>query len=319
MSMPQELREGRFQQGVYCPRDGCESEDVVRWGTGSGGVQRYRCKACGRTFNDRTGTPMAGTRYPEKWSQFAECMRQGMSCRQAATTCDVNLKTTFYWRHKILDHLREKKTHRRRLSGVVECDEVFFRRSFKGGAVPQHRTPRQRGKSGLGYGAAPRGVGRDKVAVMTAYSRNGELVNLVVDQVNKNSLLKRFAPHVSPASILCSDGSTAIAAFAREHDVKEHYRFLRNGPKVKDGIYHIGHVDSHHARFRQFMDLFNGVATKYLDNYAAWYVCHDETKDLPPPAAREALLMDASALTKEPEVACPSCGTCFTPENDLLA
>lgn len=43
----------------------CGQADVVSWGTASG-LLRYRCKACGRTFNALTRTPLAMLRMKEK-------------------------------------------------------------------------------------------------------------------------------------------------------------------------------------------------------------------------------------------------------------
>lgn len=34
----------------------CGSDDVIRHGTGANGTQRFRCKACGRTFRENPGS-----------------------------------------------------------------------------------------------------------------------------------------------------------------------------------------------------------------------------------------------------------------------
>ena len=39
----------------------CGSQRVIKYGR-RGGVQQYRCKECGRQFNERSGTPLAGMR-----------------------------------------------------------------------------------------------------------------------------------------------------------------------------------------------------------------------------------------------------------------
>lgn len=39
----------------------CGSENIVRWGINRG-LQRFRCKCCGKTFNELTGTPLAQMR-----------------------------------------------------------------------------------------------------------------------------------------------------------------------------------------------------------------------------------------------------------------
>src|ERR1700753_1305752 len=46
----------RRVDSVGCPH--CDNRDVVRWGQASD-LPRYRCKACSRTFNALTKTPLA--------------------------------------------------------------------------------------------------------------------------------------------------------------------------------------------------------------------------------------------------------------------
>lgn len=40
---------------------------------------------------------------------------------------------------------------------------------------------------------------------------------------------------------------------------------------LKKGIYHIQHVNNFHNRLKTWMDRFQGVVTKYLDNYLYWF------------------------------------------------
>jgi hypothetical protein len=46
---------------------------------------------------------------------------------------------------------------------------------------------------------------------------------------------------------------------------------MRKGIYVKKSIYHIQHVNAYHKRLKQFMERFQCVATKYLDNYLYWF------------------------------------------------
>lgn len=64
----------------------------------------------------------------------------------------------------------------------------------------------------------------------------------------------------------------------------EHYRIKSNdGKHVIKGLYHIQNVNGLHSRLKQFINRFKGVATKYLDNYLAWFLfvdsrCNENTK-----------------------------------------
>lgn len=61
------------------------------------------------------------------------------------------------------------------------------------------------------------------------------------------------------------------------HTVKEkgieHYRIKSNDDKhIIKGLYHIQNVNGLHSRLKQWINRFKGVATKYLDNYLAWFL-----------------------------------------------
>ncbi|SCW80211.1 hypothetical protein SAMN04487970_10518 [Paenibacillus tianmuensis] len=86
--------------------------------------QCYLCKNCGMTFNDATATPIAGTRYPDKWKKYFEYMVQGLTLPKIAKKLDIHISTAFYWRHKILNAIRSLDV--RKLQGIVESDETFF-------------------------------------------------------------------------------------------------------------------------------------------------------------------------------------------------
>jgi hypothetical protein len=67
------------------------------------------------------------------------------------------------------------------------------------------------------------------------------------------------------------------------------------GTRVVGGVSHIQHINAYHQRLEQWMRRFNGVATKYLDNYLRWHMFLDATKDVGRRASRNRLLLDACA------------------------
>jgi hypothetical protein len=57
-------------------------------------------------------------------------MISGKALRASATDCDINLKTSFRWRHRFLQFPATMKATL--LEGIVEADETLFARSEKG-------------------------------------------------------------------------------------------------------------------------------------------------------------------------------------------
>jgi transposase-like protein len=75
-----------------CPS--CRGRRVQRWGQ-SGGVQRFRCTACGRSFNALTGTPLARLRRRDLWLDNAQVLNEGLSIRAAGRRLGIHHNTTF--------------------------------------------------------------------------------------------------------------------------------------------------------------------------------------------------------------------------------
>ncbi len=94
------------------------------------GRQRFKCKACSKTFSALTCTPLARLRLSEKHIDNAQCMVQGMSIRNTALQIGVHTATAFRWRHRFLK--KPQTIQPALLSGLVEADETFFPESFKG-------------------------------------------------------------------------------------------------------------------------------------------------------------------------------------------
>ena len=67
---------------------------------------------------------------------------------------------------------------------------------------------------------------------------------------------------------LCTDGWKPYKKYAHDRGM-ECFGFA--AVRVYKGIYHIQNVNNYHMRLKKWMDRFNGVASKYLDNYLAWF------------------------------------------------
>lgn len=99
-----EIRRIRWSDGLRCVF--CSADEIVRWGK-QRGKQRYRCRACGRCFNDLTGTPLAHIRKP--WGRFARSVEyrlEGKTIRESARQAGVSVPTAWRWWHVALRSLR---------------------------------------------------------------------------------------------------------------------------------------------------------------------------------------------------------------------
>src|SRR5205085_5774235 len=200
------LIEGAFAAAPRCPR--CAAARLRRWGH-AGGLRRYRCQACHKTFNALAGASLARLRKEACWLRYGEALAAGMSLAEAAAHCGVHLTTSFRWRHRFL---RAPAAAREALGGVVEADETFFRRPHKGsrrwrrGGVPPARRPRRRGEP-----AGKRGLSAERVPAPVARDRAGHTVDAVLPDLGAEAIGAPPGPGLAADAVLCSDGAKAYA------------------------------------------------------------------------------------------------------------
>mgnify|MGYP003461922340 FL=1 len=262
-----EMREARFKEGFECPH--CASEHVNRYGKANG-RQRYRCKACRKTFTDTTNTILFRTRKGNEWIIFVFCMFKGYSLRKSAKIVGVTWVTLFYWRHKLLSAL--KQIDFEQFDGIVEVDETYFLYSEKGQRNIKERKPRKRGDK-----SKHRGISQEQICVLVARDRTKATISKVacMGRVMKTKVDNLIGSKLTSDNVLVTDAWRAYKTYANEKGI-EHYRIKSNSGKyVIKGLYHIQNVNGLHSRIKQWIGRFKGVATKYLDNYLAWFLFID--------------------------------------------
>lgn len=245
---------------IGCPQ--CQSTSFHRHGHAHG-LQRYRCRECGKTYNALTGTPMAWLRYKAKWLLYADCLLSSYTVRHSALRVGIHKNTSFRWRHRFL---ALPKTDRPKcLHGITEADEMYFLESEKG-SRNLDRPARKRGGA-----ASQRGTSFQQVCVLIARDRTGQTLDFITGKgpVTKAQLKRCLPPVMDKDVLLVSDANASYRYFARDLGITHHAINLRAGVRVKGAI-HIQNVNAYHSRFRGWMERFNGVATHYLPNYLGW-------------------------------------------------
>ena len=243
-----------------CPH--CAGREIVGWGR-SDGLLRYRCKSCRRTFNALTKTPMAHLRKKEKWLVHAQAMIEGRSLAKTAELCGVHPTTAFRWRHRFLRAPADDKP--RTLSGIVEADETFILESFKGRRSDLPRAARKRGGTARHPGAY-----QDNIPILVARDRRGATFDAVLQQPDSASIAAALTGIVTPENHLVGDGGKPLTAFARKAKIPFHVVPSPGKPTLEAPHLHINNVNAYHSRLKQWLNRFNGVATKNLPSYLGW-------------------------------------------------
>ena len=261
----------RLGTPVGCPH--CAGTEVVRFGHANG-RQRYRCKSCGRTFVALTGTPLMRLREPDKLLAYAACMSEGMTIRASAREVGLTLDRSFRWRHKFLSWIADQKPQG--LTGLVEADETFFPKSYKGQRQEMPRPPRKRGGRRQ-VGSRSRDTGEESVPdeppvpVVVALQRGTRLTHdAVLPGRDAASLTVALRPALGPDAVLSTDGNSTYGVAARTLGIAADSFVARYHGPGGHGVWHIQNVNAYHSRLKSWMDRFHGVATKYLDHYLGW-------------------------------------------------
>lgn len=288
------IRESRFHEGLACLH--CGSVSVKKNGKYRG-RQRYLCKDCGKTFNDMTNTPLSGTHYPSKWMEYFKMMVEGYTLPKITNVLKIHISTAFYWRHKILNALRS--LGHSKLKGIVESDETYFLESHKGKKDISHREARKRG--GV---ATKRGISNEQICVLVAQDRNGQVISEMAgtERIKSTEIDRVLGQFIDNNALLCSDNATNYKKFAAEKGLKHEIVNIRKGIYVKKSIYHIQHVNAYHAQLKKFMQRFQGVATKYLDNYLFWFKYINQTKTIDKSERVKQLLLGSCRNSKHSTV-----------------
>jgi transposase-like protein len=126
------VRSLRWPGGVRCPH--CDSAHIVQEGRDESQPERHRyeCRACGRRFDDLTGTIFAGHHRPLRtWVLVLYLMGLNLSNEQIAQELDLDPDDA----QKMTTRLREGVVERKpevTLSGEIECDEAYVVAGHKG-------------------------------------------------------------------------------------------------------------------------------------------------------------------------------------------
>jgi len=265
-----EVKDTSERRAVTCPH--C-SEKRIRSNGKLKGVQRYLCNGCKKNFSETTGKFWYNIKKKDKLNRYLYCLLSGYSIRKSTVETEISIQTSFDWRHKLLTSFSSVSVEE--FQGIVESDDLFFSYSEKGNRHLD-RKPKKRGEK-----ASKAGISNEKVGVVATCDRSGNKDFKVATRgrISKKKLEKVRKGKLDKADVLCSDSHRSYGEFAKANTIP-HKKF--NALKVQrtvDKVYNVQNVNNMDMRLRKFMDSFNDVATKYLQNYLNWFLVVEKIKN----------------------------------------
>ena len=113
----------RWPDGVRCPRDGCDSDQIMRFKS----RPLFKCKKCKRQFSVTVGTIFEDSHIPLRtWLHVIYLMcasKKGMSAHQIHRQFGVTYKSAWYMCHRVRHSMKDKSDTL--LSGIIEIDETY--------------------------------------------------------------------------------------------------------------------------------------------------------------------------------------------------
>ncbi|MDP2732974.1 MAG: IS1595 family transposase [Hoeflea sp.] len=290
-----------------CPH--CSGMSVHRHGRDARGRQRFICvgeTGCGRSFGVLQGTVFHRMRKPEVWLAYAERLLEGASLTRIKED-DIGIcrHTAWRWRHRLLSAMAVEPQPA--LSGIIEVDETYFVKSFKGhrgwkrGQRPAERPPRYRGS-----GALLRGLSHEQVPILTAVDRSRNHFDMVLERRRKAAIVGNLLPIIERGSVICSDGYPAYKELASRL-ASVHHRIDFEAPTVEEkaaglprgrkGALSLGRINNwHEVMDTRFNRIHRGVSTKYLPHYLTLISNKYAEKLHPKAALQRAMGVSAGAL-----------------------
>lgn len=265
-----------------CPH--CGSVSKSSWGSTRAGAQRWRCKACERTWTGRTGSPLSRIHRPGLFIEVVRNMLdpndEPLSCRKLGRRLGISRDTVWRWRMIVFEELKQALPLA--MSGIIETDETYQRESRKGSRewVRHQRDPSS-------YPAPPRRrwyeypkrrppksmVKAWSEAILGVVDRSGHASFEHIRNTTQPTIDAALVPQVTPDAMVLFDGAPQYEAIARAHGLS--FKVLIAGKRTKKmpNAYHLNGVNSLHSQWkRDFRARWRGPATKYLDGYARWMV-----------------------------------------------
>lgn len=252
-----------------CPH--CQSTNIYKRGK-QNAVQMFSCKVCKKWYSETTGTPLWDIKLKSKWTAYLRCLGEGMSIRKSAATVEISIQTSFDWRHKILASLNSLVPAI--LTGIVECDELELAINNKGDR-DLIRKPRKRSTDFSRNESEEVSV----VQVITAVSREGGKYLKAVEskRLTNEEIELALKSKLAEVTTLITDKHPSYRAFGKNNTEIKHKSFVaKEHTDKQDKTIHLQAVNQVHKQVRKFLANFNGVSTKYLQNYLNWFAYEGE-------------------------------------------
>ena len=122
-----------------------------------------------------------------------------------------------------------------------------------------------------------RGISNQQVCCLSCVDTNNNhfLQSVCVGRIQPTHIEQTLVPHFTEDTVLVTDSHRAYKTVANKYKIP-----LNQIPSGKhtSGGYHLGHINGYHHNISDFMYLYHGVSSKFLDYYLALFYWVEKNK-----------------------------------------
>lgn len=280
----------------------CGSINIKRNGRAINGKQRFRCKDCGTSWTDNSGSSLKYSHLNDlTWKEMLRGFVEELSIPKIAQNIGCSTKTVWLAKNKVNQAIMDLYGYRDIFRGHTQADEYYTRASFKGKRAPEffiytlkrmprHHYTRQEKidwliSAGLydklknerpaflkelldGKPKKKRGISNEQVCILTLVDNTGKLylepvsVGRLEKAIVKEKLKPRFV--YDRNNVLVTDDHNAYGRALYGTGAKHK---VVKADKHANGKYNLARVNAVHNALSSYMDSSRGKVfnTKYMD------------------------------------------------------
>jgi transposase-like protein len=235
----------------------CGSVDVHQMVDSKSGQRNkrylWRCHDCKEQYTVRIGAVYEETRLPMRhWAYAfwrAASSKKGVSALEIKRHCQISYKSALFLMNRIRFAMAPNG-NTPKLSGTVECDEMYIG-----------------GKPRKGTGPHKRGRGTDKTPVFVAVEREGQIRRRIVADVTGLTLKSAIREEVDRQARIVTDEHSAYTGIGSEF-AGGHETVCHSTQEYCRGDVHTNTAESSNALVKRgIMGIYHNVSREYLHRY----------------------------------------------------
>jgi transposase-like protein len=279
------LRQVRWDDGVECPR--CRSDRTVKNGSYRE-YQRFLCKDCGRTFNDKTGTVFAYSKLPlQVWfCAMYLFLRVHTSLRHLARELPVRYRTI---KRTVERFLRALDCRVPEFGETIEIDEVYATAGRKG---HERDASRSRGLRSRGRGTYE----SDQPPILVIADRDsGDRYTIPVTNADSSTIkvILGVEDHAEDDPLTVYTDEYSSYEFLDDDDRFQHETVVHGDGEFADGDVHVNTCESQGSLLRPWLSRHRGLSKENLTLYLRAFDLHQRLRELPGRDALKLMLRKA--------------------------